>query len=740
MLPNSDGPSNDEGTAKISDVRGALAAVTSSLAGVDSVFGSPDRKAGNPSPDGGVPADACKCQSSIERPQGTGITDRRELVVDATACPGDGDLAAAPACRSTVISALADRDADVVRTRSDGRERTYAEESMGLLLAAGRFVERVGFHDDSLAERARRDPVAAAHRATGRAGAVARIAAETGLTEGAARVVGEATATGKTDSTPTGGDASVDHLPPGNEDASVGRPSPRNEDASVSHLSSKDSDASVDYDDVLRAYVGPTLSRCRVSRRPPDAPIRETRDLETGATVRIVEATDGPRYHLAPVAHELDADATATLAAAYDVLANGSVGGGDRAAGRAIRRVADTDDPMETLTAVLERHTRGLGVLEHLFADARVSEVVVSAPVTDSPVRVVIDGDRVPTNVRLTPDGAASLASRFRRESGRAFSRSSPTLDAAVVAETGRQIRVASVTAPASDGVGFAFRVRDETAFTLARLVAVGSLSPAAAGFLSLVVQRGAATIVAGTRGAGKTTLLGALLWELPESTRLVSIEDTPELPIEALREHGRDVQALHTDVGEGIEAADSAAGDGRAFSPTDALRTALRLGDGALAIGEVRGEEAAALYEAMRIGAHGHAVLGTIHGDSAAAVRERVVSDLGVPPASFAATDIVVTCAHDGDSRHVAAIEEVRSTDDGTTFVPLYERENAKLHPTGVVARGDSAVLERLRASGESYGDLLSLLEGQRRRFERLASVGLTAPGDLDRSHSESR
>ncbi|WP_311170964.1 ATPase, T2SS/T4P/T4SS family [Halobellus ordinarius] len=716
MLPNSDGPSNDEGTATISDVRGVLAAVTSSLAGVDSVVGSPDRKAGNPSPDGGVPADACKCQPSIERPQGTGITDRRELVVDSSACPGDGDLASAPACRSTVISALADRDADVVRTRSDGRERTYAEESLGLLLAAGRFVERVRFHDESLAERARRDPVAAAHRATGRAGAVSRIAAETGLAEGAARAVREAMATGRTDSTPTGDDASVDHLSPGYANASV------------------------DYDDVLRAYVGPTLSRCRVSRRPPEAPIRETRDLETGATVRIVEATDGPRYHLAPVAHELDADATATLAAAYDVLANGSVGGGDRAAGRAIRRVADTDDPMETLTAVLERHTRGLGVLEHLFADARVSDVVVSAPVTDSPVRVVIDGDRVPTNVRLTPDGAASLASRFRRESGRAFSRSSPTLDAAVVAETGRQVRVASVTAPASDGVGFAFRVRNETAWTLARLVAVGSLSSAAAGFLSLVVERGAATIVAGTRGAGKTTLLGALLWELPESTRLVSIEDTPELPIEALREHGRDVQALHTDVGEGIEAADSAAGDGRAFSPTDALRTALRLGDGALAIGEVRGEEAASLYEAMRIGAHGHAVLGTIHGDSAAAVRERVVSDLGVPPASFAATDLVVTCAHDGDSRHVAAIEEVRSTDDGTIFVPLYERENAKLHPTGVVDRGDSAVLERLRASGESYGDLLSLLEGQRRRFERLASVGLTAPGDLDRSHSESR
>ncbi|WP_256546587.1 ATPase, T2SS/T4P/T4SS family [Halobellus inordinatus] len=640
--------------------------------------------------DPGETGEGCRCQPSIERPTGTGVADRRELVVDASACPGKGVLESRPGCRATVVAALTDHDVDAVRTRSDGRERTYTDESVGLLLAAGRFVERVRFHDESLAERARRDPLAAARRATGRAGAVARIAAESGLAEGVARA---------------GARLGADDF------NSVGDGN--------------------DYAGILSAFVGPTIARARVARQPPsDASPRETYELPTGADVWVYDTADGARYHLGPVAHGLDAAATSTLAAAYGVLANGSVSGGPRAAGRAVRRVASPADPVETLSTALDRYTRGLGVFEHLFADERVSDVVVSAPVTDSPVRVVLDGERVPTNLRLTPGGAASLASRFRRESGRAFSRSSPTLDASVVAETGRRIRVAGVTAPASDGVGFAFRARDDEAWTLARLVAAQSLSPAAAAFLSLAIERGAATIVAGTRGAGKTTLLGALLWELPYTTRLVSIEDTPELPVAALRAHGRDVQALHTDGHAG--GSGEGAGIGGSFSPTNALRAALRLGDGALAVGEVRGEEAGALYEAMRVGAHGHAVLGTIHGDSAAAVRERVVSDLGVPPSSFGATDLVVTCAHDGDARYVDAIEEVRAVDGDTTFVSLFERQSGTLRRTGSLDRGDSALFERLCHGDESYGDLLSLLDRRASRFERLATAGLTAPDDL--------
>ncbi|GGJ08869.1 hypothetical protein GCM10008995_18440 [Halobellus salinus] len=681
------------------DPAGSLAGVTAALG---TAVGTDTERDGSTTADttarDAVAESTCRCHVTVERTGGVTTADRRDLVVDADACPGDGDLSTSPECRATVIGALADRDVDGVRTRSSGVERTYTDESVGVLVAAGRFVERAAFHDRDLADHARRDPIAAAHSAAGRAGAMARIAAESGLAAGADRV-SERSESGLTEGRAADGDT----------DAT---------DRCTFH-----------------AFVGPTLSKALISRRlPADAAREATHDLPTDAGVRRYRTDNGPVYHLRPVAHDLATDAMATLATAYDLLANGSVGGGPRAPGRAVRRVAGDDDPVETLAAILTRHTRGLGVLEHFFADDRVSDVVVSAPVTESPVKVVVGGERMRTNVRLTPDGAASLASRFRRESGRSFSRSSPTLDASVVAETGRRVRVAGVTAPASDGVGFAFRVRDDDAWTLPRLVAAGALPPRAAATLSLAVERGAATIVAGTRGAGKTTLLGALLWELPVSTRVVTIEDTPELPVESLRDHHRDVQALHTDAGGSVGSGPDAGSSGRSIPPAEALRSALRLGEGALVVGEVRGEEASALYEAMRVGAHGHAVLGTIHGDSAAAVCERVVSDLGVPVSSFAATDLVVTCARDGEDRRVAAIEEVRGSDGDVSFTPLFDRGNGELRSTGVVDRGDSVAFERLRADGESHAALLDAVERRATRFKRLSDARLTRPDDRDR------
>jgi len=367
------------------------------------------------------------------------------------------------------------------------------------------------------------------------------------------------------------------------------------------------------------------------------------------------------------------------------------VRGGRRAPARAVRAAADPGDPVGRLAAVLGKHTRGYGILEDLFADPRVSDVFATAPVDDNPLRVRVDGESLRTNVRFTTAGAAALASGFRGESGRAFSRADPMLDAAVRIGD-RRVRVAGVADPVADGLAFAFRGHGTATRTLPALVGNDTLTPAAAALLSVAVERGAAALVAGARGAGKTTLLGALLRAIPPATRTVVIEDTPELPVAALQRDGRDVQALRVDRdGE----------DGP--SPATALRTALRLGSGALVLGEVRGEEAGALYEAMRVGANDGAVLGTIHGDGGAAVRERVVTDLGVPESAFADTDLLVTVERT-DHHRVATIEEVVGTDGGVSFAPLYERGQDGLVATGRIDRGESHLLASLATPDESY------------------------------------
>ncbi len=592
--------------------------------------------------------------------------DADRLVVTADDCADGGDLATAEGCRRTVVDALAERDASSVVVRTAGLDRVYDRVGGDLLRSAGRFVDRVAVHDERLAERARSEPLSAGEAAAARAGPVGRVAADTGLADLSARVES--------------------------------------------------------LDAALTPRVGLSMAGSLVDPVVPEAAsLRATVSLPGGDRARLYDRADDavPRYHLSPAGLGLSRTDRLTLAAARERLGEGAAGDGPRAPGRAVRRVADDDAPVERLATVLARHARGYGVVEALLADGAVSDVYATAPVTDRPLRVVRDGRTYRTNVRLTAAGARTVASRLRRASGDAFSRASPTVDAGVESLEGERIRVAGLTDPVSDGLAFAVRRRGESAWTLARLVAAGSLTPGAAALLSLAVRRDAAGLVAGPRGAGKTTTLGALLWELPAATRTVVVEDTPELPVDRLGAAGRDVQRLH------------ASPDGAGPDPAGAVRTALRLGEGALVVGEVRGGEADALFEAMRVGKRGSAVLGTVHGEGGADVRDRVVDHLDVAPAAFEATDLVATMTvsstETGRSRELATIEE--HVGDGV-FESLYDRAGEALEPTGRIDRGASRLVDDLAAPGESYADVRAALEERRTTLDRLAREGRTDPG----------
>jgi type IV secretory pathway ATPase VirB11/archaellum biosynthesis ATPase len=579
--------------------------------------------------------------------------DGEGLVVDADGCDHGGHLADSPACRARVVRSVTERTAGPVTVRASGRERLYDGRGGALLVAAGRFRERVAYHDERLAARAAREPLAAAREATGRAGPVADVAATCGLAETA--------------------------------------------------------DGLESYDQAFAPARRPAVSHWRVRPAPAGATLTASRTLETGARVCLYDRADGlDEYHLAPVERKLDADATATLAAAADRL-TGTTDTGVASPAAAVRAVAGSETPVTVLTRVLRKHTRGYGLLEDVFADPAVSDAFLTAPVTENPLRVRVGGETRRTNLRLDEAGVAALASRFRLESGRGFSRAAPTLDAGTeIAD--RSVRVAGLHEPVSEGVAFAFRAHDGSVWRLPALLRNDTLSPGAAGLLSVAVERGRSVLLAGPRGAGKTTLLGALLWTLPADVRTVVIEDTPELPVGPLQEAGRDVQAMRADASD-------------ALAPAEALRAALRLGDGALVVGEIRGEEAPVLYEAMRVGANSEAVLGTVHGDGATAVYERVVSDLGVEPTAFAATDLVVTLERAADgNRQVRAVEEVVGTDP-PGFETLYERGDG-LGATGRVDRGNSRLVAALARPSESYGEVRETVETRATRLGRRAGV----------------
>ncbi len=284
------------------------------------------------------------------------------------------------------------------------------------------------------------------------------------------------------------------------------------------------------------------------------------------------------------------------------------------------------------LALILGRYTTGVGVLEFLLQHPYVQDIYVNAPCEENPVHVVVGSagvdipSKMVTNITLSERDLQSMVSRLRHVSGRGFSEANPVLETDMPEFNARATLIGPPLSPG--GVALALRRHSLDPWTLPRLLMAGSLSPMACGLLWFLVDGRATIIIAGSRGAGKSSLLGGMLFAFPKSQRVLTIEDTPELPVREMQKLGYKVQSML--VGNGSDS-------------RDALRVSLRLGESALVLGEVRSEEAKVLYEAMRTGTAGSSVMGTFHADSPRAVYERVVHDIGIPFPSFSATDVVV-------------------------------------------------------------------------------------------------
>jgi len=357
---------------------------------------------------------------------------------------------------------------------------------------------------------------------------------------------------------------------------------------------------------------------------------------------------------------------------------------------------------IDYLADIFSRYTAGFGILEDLLLDTRIQDVYVNAPVVNNALHIVLDGEEYTSNIFLSDSDIDALASRFRTLSGRAFSEASPVLDMDLESY---HTRVAAISNPLTPkGIAFAFRRHRQKPWTLSHFVANKMISADVAGFLSFLVDGQASLLIAGSRGSGKTSLLSALILEIPQRFRILSIEDTPEIPIDDLQKYGYKMQALITkSISTGSASIE--------VNPTDALRTALRLGESVLILGEVRGVEAKVLFEAMRVGAAGNLIMGTIHGSTTRDVYERVVYDIGVPATSFKAVDAVVIAAPirtEGGierKRRVTQVSEITKTgwttdpDPDKVFqdVMKYDTSKDELIATDLLDMGQSQVIESI-------------------------------------------
>jgi len=368
------------------------------------------------------------------------------------------------------------------------------------------------------------------------------------------------------------------------------------------------------------------------------------------------------------------------------------------------------DSEITQLTEILVRYTVGFGLIEVLLQDDKVQDVTINSPMGQTPIFIVHqDFEDCITNIIPTIGEAESWASKLRMISGRPLDEANPILDTEIELP-GASARVAVISEPLNPtGLAYAFRRHRDKPWTLPLFIKNRMITPLAAGILSFIIDGSRTLLVAGTRSAGKTSILGSLMTEIMRKYRIITIEDTLELPVGSLRKLGYNIQPMKVA---------SAMTKGTSEVPADeGIRTTLRMGDSCLIIGEVRSTEARALYEAMRVGALAHVVAGTIHGDSPYGVYDRVVNDLQVPKTSFKATDIIVVAnpirSSDGLHRwrRVTQITEVRKfweedplLENGFVDLMKYDSKSDELKVTPDLQNGDSDVIKAIAGNVKEW------------------------------------
>ena len=365
---------------------------------------------------------------------------------------------------------------------------------------------------------------------------------------------------------------------------------------------------------------------------------------------------------------------------------------------------------LHSLAHILVRYTIGYGLLEILLLDDRLQDIMLNAPIALNPIFVKHEKyDECVTNILPSYEDADSWAAKLRLQSGRPLDEANPVLDTDLVFGTIRA-RVAAIKEPLSpSGLAYALRRHRDQPWTLPLFIKNKMINSFAAGLLSFLIDGSRTLLVAGTRSSGKTSLLGSLMLEIMPKYRTIVVEDTLELPIDAMRNMGYDIlrMKVRSALVEGTTEIEASEG----------IRTSLRLGDSALILGEVRSSEAKALYEAMRVGALANVVAGTIHGDSPYGVFDRVVNDLGVPATSFKATDIIVVAnpvkTPEGlhSMRRVMRVTEVRKhwqkdPEEEGGFVDLlrYNVDTDELEPTPELINGESEILKNIAGTVKGW------------------------------------
>ncbi len=346
--------------------------------------------------------------------------------------------------------------------------------------------------------------------------------------------------------------------------------------------------------------------------------------------------------------------------AARTALVRASAGPAGLTAAVAAQRVLGSGGVLG-VAAEVAAHLVGAGPLQPLLDEPATTDVLVNGPAA-----VWVDRGE---GLHRLPHGAVdlggeaglrSLAVRLAAAAGRRLDDACPCVDA----QLPDGVRLHAVLPPLSPvGTLLSLRVPRRSAFTLAELVAVGTVPPSWAPVLGAVLRRRLSFLVTGGTGSGKTTVLSALLGLAGPGERLLLVEDGGELVPD--HPHVVRLATRHGNV-EGAGRVDLA----------ELVRQGLRMRPDRIVVGEVRGAEVRDLLAALNTGHEGGC--GTVHANAATDVPARLealgaLAGLGreaLAAQAASALDVVLHLRRTGGQRRLEEVGVVGRGPDGALVV----------------------------------------------------------------------
>jgi pilus assembly protein CpaF len=251
----------------------------------------------------------------------------------------------------------------------------------------------------------------------------------------------------------------------------------------------------------------------------------------------------------------------------------------------------------DRLVLEIQHETLGLGPLEPLLQDPDIADILVNGP---NQVYIEKHGKLEKTEVAFKDDDhLMSVIERIVSKVGRRVDESSPLVDARL--PDGSRVNV--IIPPLSlDGPAVSIRRFGISPLKMENLIENQSLTEEMARTFGGMIKARLNILVSGGTGAGKTTLLNILSASIPDTERIVTIEDSAELILQ--QDHVVRLETRPPNIeGKGV------------VTQRELVRNALRMRPDRIIVGEVRGGEALDMLQAMNTGHDGS--ISTIHSNS---------------------------------------------------------------------------------------------------------------------------